>query len=137
MSLRSTLATIFRPRFLIVGALIGGALFFAPMAGAQLLDPVCEDTPQATVCQENTPQSHGDNRIYGPNGILTRVAKIISYIVGITSVIVVIIGGLKYITSNGDPKTVNSAKDTVLYAMVGLIVTGISQGIIIFVLNKL
>lgn len=69
--------------------------------------------------------------------ILKVVLEILSIVVGIASVVGVIIGGIKFITSNGDPGSVKSARDTVLYSLVGAVVVIFAQAIVAFVLDKL
>lgn len=54
---------------------------------------------------------------------------------GIISVIVIIIGGIKYMTSQGDPGKVKSAKDTILYAIIGLVVSVLAYAIVNFILR--
>ena len=73
----------------------------------------------------------------GNNGTLTKVTKLIGFIAGAASVILMLVGGIMYVTSNGDAGKVQSAKNTIIYAAVGLVVIGVSQGIIILVLNML
>jgi len=58
-------------------------------------------------------------------------------IVGIAAVIMIIVGGFRYITSGGNDASVTSAKNTILYAVIGLIVVALSQLIVRFVLGKL
>lgn len=70
------------------------------------------------------------------NNILEVVINIFSLIVGVVSVIMIIIGGLKYITSGGDSANVTGAKNSILYAVVGLVVVALAQLIVRFVLNK-
>ncbi|CAN5657901.1 hypothetical protein BH23PAT2_BH23PAT2_06010 [soil metagenome] len=70
------------------------------------------------------------------NSAVAKAIDIFSYIVGVISVIMIIIGGLKYITSSGDPSNVTSAKNTILYAVIGLVVVALAQVIVIFVLDK-
>ncbi len=48
----------------------------------------------------------------------------------------IIVGGLKYITSGGDSGNITSAKNTILYAIVGLIVVALAQIIVRFVLQR-
>jgi hypothetical protein len=48
----------------------------------------------------------------------------------------VMIGGVKYITSNGNSEKASSAKDTIMYAVIGLVVVAIAQIIVAFVLNR-
>lgn len=70
------------------------------------------------------------------DSIITSVIDIFSLAVGVISVIMIIIGGLKYITSGGDSGNVTGAKNTILYAVVGLIIVALAQVIVRFVLNK-
>jgi cytochrome bd-type quinol oxidase subunit 2 len=68
--------------------------------------------------------------------LLTTVINIFSLVVGVVSVIMIIIGGLKYITSGGDSGNVTGAKNTILYAVIGLVVVALAQIIVRFVLAK-
>lgn len=61
---------------------------------------------------------------------------VLSLVIGIVSVIMIMIGGFKYITSSGDSAKVNSAKDTILYAIIGIVVASLAQVIVRFVLTK-
>lgn len=118
-----------------------------PVVAAQenVLDPVCqsfinrnEELP--TACQDNETQKKetpGSNSIYGPNGVLTKAVGIISIVIGVAAVIMVIIGGFKYIIASGDANNLKSAKNTVLYALIGMFIAGLSQVLVITVLNKL
>lgn len=69
-------------------------------------------------------------------GIARTVLNILSVLVGVAAVIMIIIGGFKYIISSGDSGNIKSAKDTILYAIVGLIVVALAQVIVKFVLHK-
>lgn len=68
--------------------------------------------------------------------VVRTVINLLSLIVGIVAVIMIIIGGLKYITSSGDSANVTSAKNTILYAIIGLVVVALAQVIVRFVLTK-
>ncbi len=70
------------------------------------------------------------------NEIITTVINIFSLVVGVVSVIMIIIGGLKYITSGGDSGNVSGAKNTILYAIIGLVIVALAQVIVRFVLNR-
>jgi len=99
---------------------------------------VCKDNPHATVCKDkDAVQTQSDNRIYGNNGILMKATSIVRTAVGVASVIVLIIGGIKYITSGGDANAISSAKNTVFYAIIGLVIALVAQAIIYLVLSKL
>jgi len=72
----------------------------------------------------------------GLNALIKWVINIFSIIVGAVSVIMIIYGGFKYITSSGDSGKVTSAKNTIMYALIGLAIVGLSQLIVYFVLSK-
>lgn len=67
--------------------------------------------------------------------IVTTVINVFSWVVGVVSVIAIILGGFKYITSGGDANGVSSAKNTILYAIVGLVIVALAQVIVRFVIG--
>ncbi len=70
------------------------------------------------------------------NGLISTVINLFSLVVGVVSVIMIIIGGFKYITSNGDSGSVGGAKNTILYAIIGLVIVALAQVIVNFVLAR-
>jgi hypothetical protein len=92
-------------------------------AGANLdvNDPNCEGTNDAA------------DKI---NNLIRRVINLLSLVVGIVAVIMIIIGGLRYITSGGSDTGVTSAKNTILYAIIGLIIVALAQLLVRFVLRQ-
>jgi len=71
------------------------------------------------------------------NDIIRTVINMFSLVVGVVSVIMIIIGGLKYITSGGDSGNVSGAKNTILYAVIGIVIVALAQFIVRFVLTKI
>ena len=59
------------------------------------------------------------------------------FILGMLSVVMLIIGGFKFVASNGDSSIINSAKNTILYAIVGLAVALLAYAIVNFVINRI
>lgn len=76
-----------------------------------------------------------DNATSGIGKIAAQVVNIFSIIVGIVAVIMIIYGGFRYITSGGDSGSVGNAKNTLIYAIVGLIIVALAQVIVHFVLS--
>lgn len=70
------------------------------------------------------------------NGIIEAVINILSVLVGVASVIMIMIGGFKYVTSNGDSNSIGSAKNTILYAIIGLVVVAMAQTIVQFTIRR-
>jgi hypothetical protein len=75
--------------------------------------------------------------LFGGDGIVTTVTNILLFIVGALSVIMLIIGGLRYVVSGGNSTAVTAAKNTVLYAIVGLVISFLAYAAINFVINTL
>ncbi len=65
--------------------------------------------------------------------ILTAVYTII----GIVAVVMIILGGISYATSQGDPGKIKKGKDTILYGIIGLVITLLAFAITQFVLDSL
>ncbi len=72
----------------------------------------------------------------GVSDIFKTVINILSIIIGAVSVIMIIIGGIRYVVSGGDSAGVAGAKNTILYAVVGLVVALFAQVIVQFVLTN-
>jgi cytochrome bd-type quinol oxidase subunit 2 len=70
------------------------------------------------------------------NNLIAKVINILSVVVGIVAVVMIIIAGLRYVTSGGKQESVTSAKNTILYAIIGLVIVALAQIIVHFVLKN-
>ena len=77
-----------------------------------------------------------DNVAKDPQDLVKNVVNIFLYAVGVLSVIMLIWGGIRYTTSAGDSNKVTSAKNTVLYAIVGLVVAILAWAIVNMVITR-
>ena len=79
--------------------------------------------------------------IEGDNGDLQgSITTIINVVIGMLSlvaVIVIIIGGINYMTSTGDAGKVKKAKDTILYGIIGLVICALAAAIVNFVIGNI
>ena len=75
--------------------------------------------------------------IDGNDGLVTKVVNILLWAIGLISVIMIIIGGIRYATSNGDSNTVTAAKNTIMYAVIGLVIAIFAYAIVNFVLVQI
>lgn len=73
----------------------------------------------------------------GANAIIPRVINIMLFIVGILAVIMMIYGGIRYVLSGGDNNKVKDAKNTILYAIVGLVVAILGYAIVGWIVSIL
>lgn len=69
--------------------------------------------------------------------VIKRVVEILLYVTGTVSVIMIIVGGIRYVTSAGDSNGVAGAKNTIIYAVVGLVVSSMAYAIVNFVLTRI
>jgi hypothetical protein len=74
--------------------------------------------------------------LFGQTGIFRTITNVLLFILGAISVIMIIIGGLRYVVSGGNATAVTAAKNTILYAIVGVIVALLAYAIVNFVLNS-
>jgi len=75
------------------------------------------------------------SQLFGDGGFVTTITNVLLFVVGALSVIMLIIGGLRYVVSGGNASAVTAAKNTILYAIVGLVVAFLAYSIINFVLG--
>lgn len=73
----------------------------------------------------------------GDDGIVTTIVNILLFVIGIISVIMIIIGGIRYAVSGGNSTAVTAAKNTILYAIVGLVIALFAYAIVNFVLDSI
>lgn len=74
--------------------------------------------------------------LFGSAGILTTVTNVMLFIVGAISVIMVIVGGFRYVVSGGNSTNITTAKNTILYAVVGLIIAIMAYALVNFVITS-
>lgn len=124
---------LFYTTLVALAVTFGGTLLLSPQtAGAQ--------TPKEQICAGVNVVAGGSNCSGGDaqiNKIVDAIIDVFSIVVGIVAVIMVMVGGFKYITSNGDAGNVSSAKKTIIYAIVGLVVVALAQFIVQFVIVRL
>lgn len=61
--------------------------------------------------------------------------NVMSLVVGVLAVLMIVYGGLRYVTSGGSSEGVGNAKNVIIYAIIGLIIVALAQAIVHFVLN--
>ena len=126
--------------FLIaVASLTLGAPMLVPalggVASATIKDSLCTGVNNATGTTGTGCGTAGTSGTTDLSGIASKVVNIFSIIVGIVAVLMIIYGGFKYITSGGDSGNVSGAKNTLIYAIIGLIIVALAQIIVHFVIN--
>lgn len=93
--------------------------------------PACGGAESNVVCQGG---AGTDTSVYG---LLKNVINLLLTVIGIIAVITIIVAGIRYVTSGGDGPQTKSARDTILYAVVGLVVAVLAFAIVNFVLDNI
>lgn len=104
-------------------------LGLAPALTVSAVDPYepCANNPDSSVCKASGSDDIGD--------IITAVINTLLFIIGAISVIMLIVGGFRYTTSGGDQNNVKAAKDTILYAIIGLVVAFLAFAVVNWVVG--
>jgi hypothetical protein len=113
---------------LILGMTLVMNFGIAAPAMAQFADP-CERVSELPGCEGPGAFERG--------GIANRVANVLIFLTGAVAVVMIIIGGLKYVISQGDPGSTRSAKDTILYAIIGVVVAILAYAAVNFVVARI
>lgn len=126
-------------KFLVLG--IFSSLMFVPAPALAVSAINCAD-PQTTVeaIQCGTDSTAGVPQGADPattlDNTVANVVNLISLVVGVAAVVMIIVGGFRYITSGGKQESVVAAKNTIVYAVIGLVIVALAQVIVRFVLNE-
>jgi hypothetical protein len=134
-SLRKKFATL--AAALVLTAVPMAVPVIAGAAGADVTNNVkCGTTLQIQAGTANCDTTTSGS-VTKVNSIITLIINIFSGIVGAISVVMIIWGGFKYITSGGESGKVTSAKNTIVYAVIGLVIVVFAQIFVQFVLQKI
>lgn len=113
----------------MLALVLGLAPLFAVPAGAiNVIDSACTDSNKDTAVCKGKDETAGK--------LIQTIINILLFAIGAISVIMIIVGGIRYVLSNGNSSQINSAKDTVLYAVIGLVVALLAYAIVGFVINQ-
>lgn len=113
---------------LLVGG-FGFVLFSTPVGAVNAIPDACSDPANAgsVICKSQSTDNVGS--------IVGSVVNVLLFLLGLAAVIVLIIAGITYTTSAGDPAAITRAKNMILYAIVGLVVAFSAYAIINWVLH--
>lgn len=126
-------------KLMILAALLGilgGVLAYSPVgvSAASPKEEICTGAGgewKGGVCNTD---GNRDGRTLG--GFVKAIVNVLLFIIGAIAVIMIVVGGIKYTTSNGDSAGITSAKNTILYAVVGLVIALMAYAIVNFVLGQ-
>lgn len=114
----------------LVGVVATAAATVPVISPAEAVNPygACDANSSSAICK-----GKGESL---SEGFVKPTINIILWVVGVAAVIVIIVAGLKYVTSSGNPSAVSSAKTTILYAVIGLVIAITAYAIVNFVFKS-
>ncbi len=116
------------------GQILTGAATMATLMAGRAMAAMNYDNP-AQAGAEAARANGMPADLIGTSGVFTKITNTVLFAVGIISVIMLIVGGLCYIISGGDSKKVTDAKNTIMYAIIGLIIAILAFAIVNFVIS--
>ena len=122
---------------LLVPMLVLG-LSFVPAPAYAATDGQCDEGDitfsEGADCARGTDQA---TNLFGEGGIFATITNVLLFLIGAISVIMLIIGGIRYVISGGDQAQVTSAKNTILDAIIGIVVAFLAYAAVRFVTSSL
>lgn len=106
----------------------------SPSTFAVDCDPTTSGIADGATCAKGQGQNAN---LFGDGGIFTIVTNVLLFVIGAISVIMLIIGGIRYTVSGGDSSAVTAAKNTIMYAVIGIIIALLAYALVNFVLTSL
>ena len=123
----------FKPALILAFTILGFSAAFNPAAVfAEETD--CNDTSIPEIVRESAGCDVGNTDQFQP--VIVNILNGIIGICGLIAVVYIVIGGINYMTSAGDAGKIKKARDTILYAVIGLIVVALAFALVNFVIVK-
>lgn len=121
---------------LTIAVLLAPLALAMPAYAVSVTDEACSEISTSAICKE-AQAGKNTNPLFGPEGVLTTAVSIMSFVVGVAAVITLIIAGIRFSVNGSNPQEITKARNTIIYASVGIIIAVLAQGIVKFILEKL
>lgn len=124
--------------YLIALAIVmgGGVAALTPVAQASASTPAAYVANAADEIQGGINKAGGTDNTTSLPALIKTVINILLFLIGAIAVLAIIIGAIRYVVSGGDSKATGEAKDTILYAVIGLVVAFMAYAIVNFVVSR-
>lgn len=123
---------------LIVGSVLAVVAVVSPLAVTPAVGAACDDSNLSASSGVDCARGEDvPDRLFGDGSIFTTIVNVMLFIIGAISVIMLIIGGIRYTVSAGDSGNVTAAKNTIMYALIGLAVAFLAFAIVNWVLVQI
>lgn len=119
---------------LSLGVAAPAPVFAGDATATNPCDTISSGISQGADCAKPT---SAPGQLFGPQSIFVTITNIMLFIIGAIAVVMLIVGGIRYVVSAGDQNAVTSAKNTILYAIIGIVVAFLAYAAVNFVSNQL
>ncbi len=119
---------------LTLAALPSHAAAWEPFGNNSTTGDYCSSAPSSAVCKD---RNQANDPVSGSHGLIMKVVDIIAFVGGAVAVVILILAGMRFVTSAGNSDDVAGARRSIIYASVGLIVIALSRTIVAFIIGKL
>jgi uncharacterized membrane protein len=112
---------------LVIALGFGAMVSSAPVSAVNVFNNCSGAAADSAVCKGKSDSA---------TNMITTVINTLLMVLGIIAVIMIVVGGIRYTTSGGDSSGTKGAKDTIMYAIIGLVVAILAYTIVNFVLGQ-
>lgn len=95
-----------------------------------ILDGACRASDSQIACEKGP-------SLFGPGSVFLHAINVLLFVIGSIAVLMIVIGGLRFVLAAGNPANVKAARETILYAVIGLVVAALAYAIVNFVLGAI
>ncbi len=120
----------------VFALVIGAAL--VPVTGVSAQDcDVTQGIQGGINCANPAGPGEEETGLFGQNSIFTTIVNTLLFVIGAISVIMLIYGGIRYTTSAGNSAHITTAKNTIMYAIIGLVIAFLAFAVVNWILGAL
>lgn len=121
---------------LVAGFIVAAATLLVPIVPVNAAD--CDMGANPTQGGINCAQGEGTpTTLFGAGSIFTTIVNVLLFVIGAICVVMLIFGGIRYTTSGGNSNNVTAAKNTIMYAIIGLVIAFLAFAIVNWVLGAI
>ncbi|HEY4963499.1 MAG TPA: hypothetical protein VIH90_02275 [Candidatus Saccharimonadales bacterium] len=120
----------------VILALFSSVFMFNSASAVNVLSECTSNVANAgssDVCQQAGQSSNQTNPVIT---ILKNVIQLLAIVIGVLSVLMIMIAGLRMVVSNGDAQTISRSRDAILYSVIGIFVAVFAEALVLLVLSK-
>lgn len=136
------LLQVFAKQYILITILAGLVVLVtpSPVQAANAKEDLCSGAGLSNACAPSCDEDQSAEECVASSRTVEDVVRVgvnlLSFVVGVAAIVMVVLAGAKYITSHGDAGRISSAKQTIIYAIVGLAIVALAQFIVRFTISR-